>query len=63
MRCGYLRMVEKWRGGDTPIGGWLYGDPGKVGIIFILELSAGFVYHWTTLRFVSPAGSLAVLVA
>jgi len=33
-----MPMVEKWHGVDTPIGGWLYEDPGKWRMFFILEL-------------------------
>jgi len=33
MRYGDWRKVEKWRGVDTPVGGWLYGDPGKIAYV------------------------------
>ena len=38
MRHSDWCMFEKWRGVDTPMGGWLYNDPGKWRMIFILEL-------------------------
>jgi len=38
MRYGDLRVMKKWCGRGTPIGGWLYGDPGKWRMIFIFEL-------------------------
>ena len=38
MRYGDWRMVEKWRGGGTPIGGWLCRGSGKWRMFFILEL-------------------------
>ena len=34
--------MKKWRGGGTPIGGWLYGDPGKMAHVFYFS----WVHMW-----------------
>jgi len=44
MRCGTQyddwRMFEKWRGVDTPIGGGLYEDPGKMAYVFYFAVGS-----------------------
>jgi len=32
------RLAGGWHGVDTPIGGWLYGEPGKRCMMFISDL-------------------------